>query len=158
MKKGFTMIELIFVIVILGILAAVAIPKINATRDDAEKVKSAQNIVTLIGDLGSYYTAQGEFATKTGGTDIDFAKMTNVAFSSTAKDTAKLKIGKDDNCLTIKVDSASGKVTFTGKASASKACTETLKLSTVKAALGGNDIIGKDYIIDFAATSVNLNF
>ncbi|MBZ8004331.1 hypothetical protein CCANL267_07530, partial [Campylobacter canadensis] len=55
-------------------------------------------------------------------------------------------------------DSANGKVTFTGKASASKACTETLQLETVKAALGGNDIIGKDYIIDFAATSVNLNF
>ncbi|WP_172230436.1 type II secretion system protein [Campylobacter canadensis] len=154
MKKGFTMIELIFVIVILGILAAVAIPKINATRDDAEKVKSAQNIVTLIGDLGSYYTAQGEF-------NADITKMTNVAFSSTAKDTAKLKIGKDDNCLTIKVDSASGKVTFTGKASASKACTETLKLSTVKAAFGNKDLTDSSantHTIDYSASGVKLDF
>ena len=36
MKKGFTMIELIFVIVILGILASVAIPRLAATREDAE--------------------------------------------------------------------------------------------------------------------------
>jgi len=34
-KAAFTMIELIFVIVILGILAAVAIPKLSASRADA---------------------------------------------------------------------------------------------------------------------------
>ena len=39
--KAFTMIELIFMIVILGILAAVAIPRLAATRDDAEIVKVA---------------------------------------------------------------------------------------------------------------------
>ena len=33
MKKGFTMIELIFVIVILGILARVAIPRLAGTRE-----------------------------------------------------------------------------------------------------------------------------
>ena len=41
MKNAFTMIELIFVIVILGILAAVAIPKLAATRDDAQVSKMA---------------------------------------------------------------------------------------------------------------------
>ncbi len=34
-RKAFTMIELVFVIVVLGILAAIAIPKLAATRDDA---------------------------------------------------------------------------------------------------------------------------
>jgi len=35
MKKAFTMLELTFVIVIIGILSAIAIPKLAATRDDA---------------------------------------------------------------------------------------------------------------------------
>lgn len=62
MKKAFTMIELIFVIVILGALAAVAIPRLSATRDDAEIVKSAQNLAILLGDLSSYYTTQTNFS------------------------------------------------------------------------------------------------
>ena len=41
MKKAFTMIELIFAIVIIGILAAIALPKFNETKTftDEQKVK-----------------------------------------------------------------------------------------------------------------------
>ena len=69
--KAFTMIELIFVIVILGILAAVAIPRLAATRDDAEIVKVATNIQTLVQDVGGYYISQAKFAS-------DISQMTNV--------------------------------------------------------------------------------
>ena len=94
MKKGFTMIELIFVIVILGILAAVAIPRLAATRDDAEIVKTATNIQTLISDLGAYYTSQGKFTTKSiDGKPLDLSAMTNVS--------NPVKV-KTDNCLEVK--------------------------------------------------------
>ena len=46
-KKAFTMIELIFVIVILGILATVAIPRLMATRTDAVLVKGKSTVASI---------------------------------------------------------------------------------------------------------------
>lgn len=65
MRRGFTMIELIFVIVIIAILALVAIPRLNATRDDAKVSKSISNLATCIRDAGSSYTASGKINLET---------------------------------------------------------------------------------------------
>ncbi len=46
-KNAFTMIELVFVIVVLGILAAIAVPKFAATRDDAIVAKGRSNVATI---------------------------------------------------------------------------------------------------------------
>ena len=46
-KHAFTMVELVFVIVILGILAAVAIPRLAATRDDATIAKGRADIASI---------------------------------------------------------------------------------------------------------------
>jgi general secretion pathway protein G len=46
-KNAFTMIELVFVIVILGILASVAIPKFAATRTDAQISKGRSDISSI---------------------------------------------------------------------------------------------------------------
>ncbi len=47
MKKAFTMIELVFVIVVIGILSAIAIPKFAATRDDAIIAKARATVAAM---------------------------------------------------------------------------------------------------------------
>ena len=64
-RAGFTMIELIFVIVILGILAAVAIPKLAATRNDAKIASEMTNVAQALQNLGAEFTAQGGFTNYT---------------------------------------------------------------------------------------------
>lgn len=59
-KKAFTMLELVFILVILGILAAIAIPKISASRDDAKLVALKSDISTLKSSFPAYFLSQGQ--------------------------------------------------------------------------------------------------
>lgn len=47
MKKAFTMIELVFAIVIIGILSAIAIPRFAASRDDAQVAKGRSDVAAI---------------------------------------------------------------------------------------------------------------
>ncbi len=58
-RAAFTMIELIFIIVILGILFAIALPRLFAVRDDAKISADIANMAICIKDAGGTYGATG---------------------------------------------------------------------------------------------------
>ena len=86
MKKAFTMIELIFVIVVIGVLAAIAIPRISATRDDAVLVKTMAEIRTAIEEINAYYISQGKLALDTTNNKVKFKEMTNAGVVDSSGD------------------------------------------------------------------------
>lgn len=54
MKKAFSMIEMIFVIAVIGILSAVAIPKLMANRETAHIVKLKEQIEAIRKGIEAY--------------------------------------------------------------------------------------------------------
>jgi len=65
MKEAFTTIELIFIIVIIGILSAIAIPKLSSSRNDADASKIVLALSTCINDAGNEYIIRASFHNKT---------------------------------------------------------------------------------------------
>ena len=140
MKKGFTMIELIFVIVILGILASVAIPRLAATREDAEISAAVANLRTLVSDVSAYYTAKGEFGSTTKWSEITNVPLTNATTDNTAGNAtadANLKVGDANDCIKVKLvgknNGTPAHIKFTKKSSPTGTCKQVLESAPVTA-------------------------
>ena len=132
------MIELIFVIVILGILASVAIPRLAATREDAEISAAVANLRTLVSDATAYYTAKGEF-----GSTTKWNEITNVPLGDAGSNavgtgntaTAKLKAG-GKNCIGVQLVEKNGAtpahIVFTKENNGGSVCTQVQSAEPLK--------------------------
>ena len=134
------------VIVILGILASVAIPRLAATRTDAEIATTVANLRTLLNDVASYYTVKGEF---TGAkwkditnAPLQISKNQPITASNAATQDAHLA-ADGVNCIAIRVANKTTTATGTvpariifGKDRTNKSqgvCKEVLEADAVKA-------------------------
>jgi len=152
-KKAFTMIELIFVILIIGILASVAIPRLVATRDDAKIVKTVSNLKTLLYDSFSFYVSQGGKIWKTSNWE-DVTDTLDSVQGATATLNSPVKLyGEDDVvCFTItpKTDSNSTVLIVLSNNSSDVICSKAQvlakesgvidSLSQTKLKLGGQSV------------------
>jgi len=137
-KNAFTMIELVFVIVVLGILAAVAIPRLSATRIDAQITKARADISAIRsaiiserqsrlirGDsswISSLSGASGKYFDGNDSTHILLMygiepKEVNGHWYGKSGNTYKLKIEDSDNIFTYNPDDGTFKCTSGSKCS-----------------------------------------
>jgi prepilin-type N-terminal cleavage/methylation domain-containing protein len=75
-KKGFTLIELILVIAIIGILSAIALPKLSTFQDKAKAAKDEANIKLLNNLSQIYYADNGDYY-DVGSAETSFTQFVN---------------------------------------------------------------------------------
>lgn len=93
MKKAFSLIEIIFVIVILGIIISFAAPKLMDTKDSALVSTLKRDITTTINSIQSYYLLN--------------QKIDNIedvlTIGTTNWDIEKLSMSDKNSCLKIDI-------------------------------------------------------
>ena len=125
MKKAFTMVELIFVIVILGILAMVALPRLASSKEDAEITRVKAEIAAIRSAIQTYRGAN-LLSQKPGSgypekldekTIAEITNGTKLGSNWTVNDDNTLTLTIAGDTTTFTYDKAKGSLTCSGDSS-----------------------------------------
>ena len=116
-KRAFTIVELVFVILIIGILSAVIIPRLMATRDDAKIAVALSDVGRLVSEVSIYFTTHGNFNPNL--SDMTSVKDTNYTIGwdyimqkgTITYYTPKNRIGVEP-CFTVSIQNADGNMSI----------------------------------------------
>lgn len=96
MKSAFSLLELIFVIVVLGIIASFAIPKFIDTKDSALVSTIKRDVNTTISSIQSYYLLNGAIEKIS---DAVTVNLSNWSFSNATN----TKMTDKSGCITLEI-------------------------------------------------------
>ncbi|MBL3520815.1 prepilin-type N-terminal cleavage/methylation domain-containing protein [Arcobacter lanthieri] len=100
MKTAFSLLEIIFVIVILGIIVSFAAPKLMDTKDSALVSTLKRDVNTAINSIQSYYLLNQKIE--------DISDTINL--NSTNWNIEKLKMIDKNSCITLEVKNVSNSI------------------------------------------------
>jgi general secretion pathway protein G len=111
-KKGFSIIELIFVIAVLGIIAAVAVPKLMDTRSSALSTTIKQDISTITSSIQSYSMINNKIEKISDSVNINNNtwKVSDLQVDFISEDNLCVSIEILENKLNVSIDEDSSKV------------------------------------------------
>ena len=100
--------ELIVVIVIIGLIASVGIPKLMGTKTDAQVATIRKDVNTIISSVQTYYLMQNSIETISDAITLNSAiwkiEDTTVIFKDNDKECIIIELLKDDNKINLTIN------------------------------------------------------
>ena len=112
MKKGFSLIELIFAIVIIGIIATVAIPKLMSLNTKASVSTISQDTNAILSAIQSYYIVNNKIDKISDSISLNSSvwDISDKTVKYMINDKECIKITINDSNINLAIDESSGKI------------------------------------------------